>query len=338
MNWRDKYLNKIVCGDCLELMPELPDNVADLILTDPPYYKVKGEAWDRQWENPAKYLEWLGRILAEYYRLLKPNGSLYLFASPKMAARVELAVGERFNIIQRICWRKGQYDTKAEMFRKSDLRSFFPVSEYIVFAEHYGADGIAKGESGYGAKCDELRGFVFEPIVKYLRNERENAKLTNEDLDKLCGWETTAFHFFARSGSNFRFPTKENYALLQNAAMGYFRREYEDLRCEYEDLRREFEELRRPFNLTAQNQYTDVWEFPTVKSYPGKHPCEKPAAMIEHMINVSTKPGAVVLDTFAGSGVVAEVAQKLGREFIAIDSSEKYCEIARKRLAQEVLI
>ena len=41
MTWRDKYLNQIVCGDCLELMPELPDGVIDLTVTSPPYGELR---------------------------------------------------------------------------------------------------------------------------------------------------------------------------------------------------------------------------------------------------------------------------------------------------------
>jgi len=37
MDWKEKYLNKIICGDCLELMKELPDKSVDLVLTDFPY-------------------------------------------------------------------------------------------------------------------------------------------------------------------------------------------------------------------------------------------------------------------------------------------------------------
>ena len=37
MNWPDDFINKIVCGDCLEVMKEMPDRCVDLILTDPPY-------------------------------------------------------------------------------------------------------------------------------------------------------------------------------------------------------------------------------------------------------------------------------------------------------------
>ena len=37
MNWKEKYLNKVTCGDCLSIMKELPDKCVDLVLTDPPY-------------------------------------------------------------------------------------------------------------------------------------------------------------------------------------------------------------------------------------------------------------------------------------------------------------
>lgn len=37
MNWPDDFINKIICGDCLEVMKEMPDKCADLVLTDPPY-------------------------------------------------------------------------------------------------------------------------------------------------------------------------------------------------------------------------------------------------------------------------------------------------------------
>jgi len=93
-------------GDCLHVLPALPDNSVDLILTDPPYFKVKGDAWDNQWDTPAHFLAWLDLVLVEFARILKPNGSLYLFASPQMGARVEILVGGRFKVLTNIRWRK----------------------------------------------------------------------------------------------------------------------------------------------------------------------------------------------------------------------------------------
>ena len=78
---------RLLHGDCLEVLPTLAASSVDLVLTDPPYYKVKKDAWDRQWKTPEDYLTWLRRVLVEFRRVLKPNGSLYLFASPQMSAR-----------------------------------------------------------------------------------------------------------------------------------------------------------------------------------------------------------------------------------------------------------
>ena len=98
--------NTLIHGDCLKVMSRLEAGSVDLILTDPPYFKVKNEAWDRQWDKPAVFLEWMGGVLNEFYRILKPNGSLYIFASPQMSARVECKVAETFNVLNHIVWNK----------------------------------------------------------------------------------------------------------------------------------------------------------------------------------------------------------------------------------------
>ena len=310
-------------GDCLAILPTLPDNSVDLILTDPPYYKVKGDAWDRQWATATEYLAWLDKVLAEFARVLRPNGSLYLFASPQMAARVACLVGTRFAVLNRITWRKPAFSTKAEMFRKSDLRSFFPASEAIIFAEHMGADNIAKGEAGYGAKCDELRGFIFEPLRKYLDDERERAGFDRRMCDKVCGNQMSG-HYFSRV--QWTLPTRSNYEKLRAAfnsqtmpEYDHLKRKYDYLKVEYDDLKVEYESLRRPFQVTADVPYTDVWDFPTVSHYRGKHPCEKPQDLLRHIITASSRPDAVVLDAFMGSGSAGKAALALGRSFIGIE-------------------
>ena len=37
MRWPKDFINKVICGDCLEVMKQIPDNSVDLVLTDPPY-------------------------------------------------------------------------------------------------------------------------------------------------------------------------------------------------------------------------------------------------------------------------------------------------------------
>ena len=325
-------------GDCLDVMRAMDANSVDAIVTDPPYFKVKGDAWDRQWDKPTQFLAWLDEIAEQWQRILRPNGSLYCFASSRMAARVECMIGQRFNVLNRITWQKDAGWAKRQC--KEEQRTFFPASEAIVFAEHFGADNIAKGEAGYVAKCDDLRGFVFEPLRAYLDGERQRASIAPREVNEYTGTQM-AGHWFTRV--QWALPTAKHYAAIrelfhlrgnweENRREGFLRREYEDLRREYEDLRREYEDLRRPFSVTADVPYTDVWTFPTVQHYKGKHPCEKPLAMMEHIIRASTKPGAFVLDCFAGSGVTGQACRNLGRDFIGIERDAEYAALARMRI------
>jgi site-specific DNA-methyltransferase (adenine-specific) len=326
----DTETTRLLHGDCLDVLPTLAASSVDLILTDPPYYKVKKDAWDRQWKTPEDYLFWLRRVVVEFRRVLKPNGSLYLFASPQMSARVECCVGEVFDVLNRITWRKSEGRHKAS--HKEGLRAYFPASESILFAEQKGSDSIAKGEAQYVAKCDELRGFVFEPLRKYLDDAREQAGYDRKQCDRHLGNQMSGHYF---SAVQWTLPTGKNYAKLQELfGIEKLPRQYEDLRRQYEDLRRQYEDLRRPFTVTANVPYTDVWDFPTVPHYRGKHPCEKPAALIEHMVVASSRPGAVVLDAFMGSGVVGEVALKLNRDFIGIEADAVWHSEASARVGK----
>ena len=323
-------------GDCLEILPTLADNSVDLIATDPPYFRVKDEDWDRQWSDADRFIVWIGQLCQQWQRVLKPNGSLYVFASPKMAARVEIEIARWFNVLNRITWRKHDgTENEGGLWSRADkdtLRCFFEQKEEIIFAEHFGADNIAKGEAGYEAKCDELRGFVFEPLRRYLDEERKRAVVNFDQVRQIVGCAPGSglpSHWFTRS--QWMLPTREAYEKLR---AGFSRLDHggDYLRREYDDLRREYDDLRRPFRVTPDVPYTDVWSFATVQAYPGKHPAEKPIDLMKHIIRTSSRPGATVLDSCMWSGTTGKAAQELGRDFIGIEKSPVWFERARTRI------
>lgn len=69
----------------------------------------------------------------------------------------------------------------------------------------------------------------------------------------------------------------------------------------------------------------------------GLHPTQKPLGLAAYLIQTYTMPSQAVLDPYMGSGTTLRAAKDLGRKAIGIEIVERYCEIAAKRLAQEVL-
>ncbi len=104
--------------------------------------------------------------------------------------------------------------------------------------------------------------------------------------------------------------------------------------------------------MRAQNsgrQMRDVWELrdgdyiprlfaigtpkPDEKAY-GKHPTQKPEALLERIILSSSTRGETVLDPFNGSGTTGVAALRHGRRYIGVELEASYLELTRKRLSE----
>ena len=71
-----KFKDKIFNGDCLKVLPKLPKNSVDLIVTSPPYAQKRKKSYDGIAES--QYVEWFLPIAQELKRVLKDDGSFVL--------------------------------------------------------------------------------------------------------------------------------------------------------------------------------------------------------------------------------------------------------------------
>lgn len=67
------------------------------------------------------------------------------------------------------------------------------------------------------------------------------------------------------------------------------------------------------------------------------HPCPKPVRAMQWLVLKASLEGETVIDPFMGSGTTLRAAKNVGRKAIGIEIEERYCEIAAKRMGQEVL-
>jgi site-specific DNA-methyltransferase (adenine-specific) len=337
-------------GDCLDILPGLSG--VDAVITDPPYYKIMSDAWDRQWNSVEEYADWLQGVGVEIKKTMKSNGSFLLFGDDKNIAYVQVKMDKVFTLLSCMVWHK----TNSQMSRGiANLRTFAPMTERILF--------YTPQLCQTGLETVKLDINNFQSLREYFKQYQEAIGQTKKAIIDKIGQQ--ADHCFRWNSSQWDLPTKETYQALalafpvkdfkrreyedlrreyedlrreyEDLRREYedLRREYEDLRREYEDLRREYEDLRRVFNATKDT--TDVIKHPIVSQADNtKHPTTKPVGLIGKLIMATTNPGFTVMDCFMGSGTTGVACIRTGRKFIGIEKDPQYFDIACKRINEEL--
>lgn len=291
-------------GDSLYLLRRLPDHCVSLILTDPPYHSTKKENiyGDTAFKEDQHYLDWMNEYISEWSRVLRPNGSIFVFCASEMASRLEVSFLNKFNVLSNIVWTKPNepgFDGWKQKMRKEALRQWYAHTERIIFAE------------------PATEGSLFRSaFAKFLKEQRQIAGITAHELTEITGSYGKVNHGGAVSNweAGRNIPSREQYDKICDAL----------LKTGKINVMPPYENVIRPFMIDSSKEFTDVWTFPSVRPYKGKHPAEKPTSMLAHAIQATTYPGDIVLDCFAGSGSTCVAALGLNRYAISMEFDKKW--------------
>jgi len=277
----------------------MPSKSVSLILTDPPYHATKKQNiyGDTSFADDQQYLEWMAEYAMEWRRVLRTNGSLFCFCASSMAGRLEVMFSQCFNVLSHVVWTKPNdpgFDGWKGKMKKEALRQWYAHSERILFAEPAVEGNLHRS-----------------PFAQFLRDVRKQAGLSGHELTEAIGAYGNVNHGGAVSNweTGRNIPSREQYNSMREVILA----------TKKVESMPPYEDAVRVFSMDATKEFTDVWTFPSVRPYKGKHPAEKPAAMLEHAIEATTFPGDIVLDCFGGSGSTAVAALKCNRRAVVME-------------------
>lgn len=135
MKYPQSFINKVICGDCLEVMKAIPDGSVDLVITDPPYGLSYFSNYYKH-GNPHQKIIGDSDLLFpidELWRILKPSGAIFSFHSHKKPIQ---DVRLKNNII----WVKNNWsagDLEGDFGNQYELIAFLPKEDFKLKEKRY---------------------------------------------------------------------------------------------------------------------------------------------------------------------------------------------------------
>ncbi len=287
---------KIILGDCVQELTNIQSETIDLVIADPPYWKVIGEKWDYEWRTEKDYVTWSLQWIKEVARTLRKGGTCYLFGYFRtLATLIPYFDDLELELRQQIIIDKGM---RAVSGRATKNYKLFPnTTESILF--------LIKDS---------------KPFIRTFLKERQKAlKLTAKEINEKLGVKSNGGGMWSiYTGDNVceQVPTLELWTKLQDILQF--------------DL--PYQKIAQTYN--PQMGITDVWRDIDFYSEKRHHPTQKPMKLIKRLIDASSNPQDVVLDPFGGSGSTLAACIETNRHCITIEKDEKYVEIINNRIEE----
>ncbi len=288
--------NIIYNSDCVSGMPEyIEDESIDLVIADPPYFKVIGEKWDYLWRTEEDYLEWSKTWINEAVRCLRKGGSFYLFGYFRILSRMLPLLEESgLELRQQIIINKGMQAVSGRATR--NYKMFPNVTESILF--------LYKDS---------------KPFVKdFLKNRQKELGLSAKEINERLGVKSNGGGMWSiYTGRNIckQLPTEQLWEKLQ---------EILEFELPYSKLSQTYH---------AQLGLTDVWDDINFYAEERYHPTQKPQKLLDRLILASSNEGDLVLDPFMGGGSTAMSCVANNRRYVGFEIDEEYYLQSLERLS-----
>lgn len=304
---------KLIQGDCLEKMKEIPDGSIDMVLTDPPYGTMKGAGLDgwhdgkTDWDSTIE----TSAMLEQCNRILRTNGALVLFSQEPYTSHLITNAHGNIPFSYRMVWLKDHFANsliakKAPVNYTEDVCVFF--KKYDTTATH-----------PLRPYCQKLKQFTNYSRSRFFK-EFGNGRLQ---------------HFMEANNESTQFSlcTEQAYSdLIEFYGIGSMQgfMSYAELKAIDGEHKKT---VARVFNLHDGKKYkSNVLRYK--KDYDGFHPTQKPVALLADLIKTYSNEGETVLDNCMGSGSTGVACINTNRNFIGIELDEGYFKIAQDRINQ----
>ena len=370
-------VNKIICGNALEILKKFPDESIDLVFTSPPYYLLRdyGKGSEIEWPDGTKcqlglepspnlYVEHLGLILKEIYRVLKREGNFFLnigdcyagqqgkrygWSDMKNISKREYPIPHVKNILEDVPERCMFMIPERVMFKCVEIG--FILRDKIVWAKYPPKPESVKNR--FTQVWEYVYHFTKIPSGYYFDLESVKKPYSRYTIERIKRFLIHGEHFDPSKHKHGDFGGQNPFEILENVVKSsskwlmdnqssfskFIESERQNgcyLPCNVE-VRKKYlrgetmvDELDK-LSADLRKNPGNLWITPASR-FKGLHFATFPPELCEMVILSGSPKGGVVLDPFCGSGTTCAVAKKLGRKYIGIDIVEDYCKMAEERL------
>jgi len=306
---RRQEVTRLLHGDCLDILPSLPEASVELIYADPPFATGQDYgAFDDRWRSLEEYLQYIEERVRVMRRVLKPTGSIYLHCDDNANAHLRLmldAIFGREAYRNEIVWKRTT--------GRSDAKRFARVSDRILYYALSGSTWNAQ----YTAYSDST--------LKQFRHRDERGQYRGVKLTIDGGLSGGGYEYeFHGQTRTWGYP---EHRMLELEAQG---RIHIPRKMGGVPERKLY--LHEAKGVAITDFVSDIPMIP--RNERTGYPTQKPLALLELLIKASSNEGDIVLDPFCGSGTTMVAAAKLGRRFIGMDQNDGAIELSRERLAR----